>query len=108
MKLIANRQLCGDFGVVAQGESFMCHDEQTATSLLGRALARTAAPPRILYETKVIAPEAPEVGPRLPFRDLPLCHPQPAELAFESHRPLPFADACKPGTPDRVGRTGRA
>lgn len=65
------------------------------------------------YETKVIVPgttpgaEAPEVGPRLPFRHVPLHHTEPAGVAAESNSLLPGADLPESGAADRLGRRRR-
>lgn len=66
MRLIATQQITGDYGTVVAGQAFAC-DPLVGAQLLARGLARPAEAPRVLYETKVIQPEAPEVSPRLPF-----------------------------------------
>jgi hypothetical protein len=71
MRLIANSQLRGEYGLVEEDREFDC-PEHIAPKLLRSGKARRPDPPRVLYETKIIVPEAPEVSPRLPFRDLPL------------------------------------
>jgi len=67
MLLIAIRQLCGDYGVVAPGARFEC-SPRDAESLMSRGLARLdiasaieAAIPQ--YETKVVAPAENKAAP---------------------------------------------
>lgn len=91
MDLIANCQLTGDYGTVVEGDFFTV-DASVGASLIQRGLARPANPPRIFYDTKVIQPEAPEVRPRLPFRDLSLCDPESSQLAPASHSVFPGAE----------------
>lgn len=74
MKVIANRQMIGEYGQVSPDQEFECRDEK-AHELLKLGKVRHAAPPKVEYETKVITPsEAPEVSAREPFpgdSDLP-------------------------------------
>lgn len=49
MKLIAIRQLVGDYGRVDAGQQFEVSDD-IARELLSRGLARHALPPRVAYE----------------------------------------------------------
>lgn len=108
MTLIANRQLTGDYGTVHAGQVFTVTDE-VGLQLISNGVARRPDPPRVLYETKVIVPEAPEVSARQSlFRDLPVSDPEPKNLAPQSHRELPVADVCKPRTSHPGGRGGRA
>lgn len=109
MKLIADRQLTGEYGTVTPGQEFEVRDE-IGTDLLRRNLVRTAAPPRVEYDTKVIRPaEAPEVGAReTPFRHVPVPDEEPENLAEESRRVLSGADLSEAGTHDPGGRRGRA
>lgn len=114
MKVIANRQLRGEYGSVAPDEEFECR-EHTAAELLKSNLVRHARPPRVEYETKVIVPEAPaitpqapEASPRQPFRDLPLSDAQSQDLAAEGDRVLPAADVSPSRAADPRGRGGRA
>ena len=48
MRLIAIRQLVGDYGRVADGQQFEA-PEDVAKQLLARGLARRADPPEVLY-----------------------------------------------------------
>src|SRR4051812_11371252 len=73
MLVIANKQLCGDYGDVVAGQVFEC-DDATARQLLANNLVRQAAAPRIIYDTKVVTPAAAEVRPRDPFRDVFVSH----------------------------------
>ena len=68
MRLISNIQLTGTYGTVVAGQEFEC-EESTARELLTAGIVRKAGPPVVRYETKVIAPEAPEVSARHSFRD---------------------------------------
>jgi hypothetical protein len=99
MQVIANKQLTGDYGTVVAGQKFEVADD-VAADLLQRSVVRRAEPPKVLYETKVIAPEAPEVAPRLPFRHSSLPDEGPAALATEGDRVLPVAGLSKQGTAD--------
>jgi hypothetical protein len=99
MRLIAGRQLTGSYGTVVAGEIFEVEDD------LGRQLvlagnAVKAEPPRILYETKVILPEAPEVSAREPFRHVPVPNPQPTDVAIEVDTVLPEPEL--PGIEERT------
>lgn len=100
MKLIANRQLFGDYGRVAEGEIFDCSDE-IGRQLIQNGVASKAEPPKITYETKVVVPEASEVGARPGFRDLSLSDKEPAPVATASNSVLPGADVQKKGTVNR-------
>lgn len=108
MRLISNRQLTGDYGSVAAGEQFEC-SEDVGAHLLRQGSARRADPPRILYDTKIVVPEAPTVGARLPFRNCPLHNPESAPVAPEGDSVLPAADVPEgtQGTTDPVRRRGR-
>lgn len=70
MRLIAHRQLTGDYGTVTPGMEFEC-EEGIGRSLQARGLA--SAIPFRSYETKVVVPALPEVRPLpdKPFRDVP-------------------------------------
>ena len=107
MQVIANRQLRGEYGTVTPDQQFECRDE-TAQALLKSGMVRPAAPPKIQYETKIIVPEAPEVSPREPFRDMPVSHAQSPDLATESDRMFPVADLSSDRTTDPRGRGGRS
>src|SRR6185312_9449617 len=106
MKLIAARQLRGEYGLVDPGASFNVRDE-IGRDLLRRGLARPTDPPAVLYETKVIA-AAPEVGARLPFRDLSLSDPQSSAVAAEGDRVFSPTDLPAMRSDDHRGRRGRS
>ena len=114
MRLIANRQLAGDYGVVVAGDQFIVSDPD-GLKLIEMGVARRADPPRVLYETKparyempTIQPAAPEVSARASdFRDVCLPDAKPAPVAPESNSVLPKPNASEPGTADPVGRRGR-
>jgi hypothetical protein len=107
MKVIANSQLTGDYGTVAADQEFDPGDE-IGVQLLKSGLVRYVNPPRVEYETKVIVPEAPEVGPRQPFRDVPMPHPEQANVASESDSLLPGSDIPASRVADSVRRGGRS
>lgn len=108
MKVIANRQITGEYGTALPGQVFEVRDD-LAEDLMRRNLVRTAAPPRVQYETRAIRPsEAPEVSAREPFRHLPVSNEESTDLAPESDRVLPEADLPESGTIDPGGRAGRA
>lgn len=109
MRVIANRQLTGEYGSVLPGQAFDVRDE-LAEDLMKRNLVRTAAAPLIQYDTKVIRPaEAPEVRPRDTFcRDVPLPDQEPATVASESDRPLPETDLPESESADSLGRGVRS
>lgn len=104
MRLISNRQLTGSYGTVPADTVFDCPDD-TGKELIADGKARRPDPPRIVMETKVYEP--PEVGPVIPFRDLPVPDAQPAPVAAKSDPVLPAADVPKPGTSHPRGRRGR-
>ena len=105
MRLIANRQLTGSYGSVVAGDGFDVEDA-TARQLINAGLARRAEQPRIQYETKIIAPEAPQVSARQPFRDSALPHEESPRVASESDQLLSSTDLPESGITDR-GRRGR-
>ena len=107
MRLIAHRQLHnpGLYGTVAEGHDFDCPDEDVAGQLIQSGLARKAEPPKILYETKVMTP--PEVGPAVPFRDVPMPDTKPSGLAATGDPVLPEPNLSEPGAADRGRRRGR-
>lgn len=116
MRLIANRQLTGDYGTVTAGEIFIVPDPD-GKKLIAAGVARPADPPRILYETKpqryempAIQPQAPEVSARDTFRApghslLPDAEPQ--AVAPESDSVLAKPNVSEQGAPDPGGRRGR-
>lgn len=106
MRLIANRQLTGDYGFVLEGHAFEA-DEPKAQDLMRRGLAHAADPPKILYSTKVIVPEAPEVRARQPFRDVPVPDAEQAGVAPESDPVLSGSDLPEKRLADSGGRPGR-
>ena len=107
MRLIAHRQLHnpGLYGTVAEGHEFDCSDENVAGQLIQSGLARKAEPPKILYETKVMTP--PEVGPVVPFRDVPVPDAKPEGVAAASDPVLSEANLSEPGAADSRRRQGR-
>lgn len=107
MQVIANRQLTGSYGTVAPDAKFECPDD-IVQQLLANGMVRNPAPPRVQYETKIIKPTAPEVGPREPFRDSPVSDQKPATVATEGDRVLPGANLPERGAADSRGRGGRS
>ena len=106
MRVIANRQLTGHYGMVTAGQEFEAEDD-VARQLLQAGLVKKPDPPAMVYETKVIAPEVPEAAPRDVFRDVSLPDPEPAGMAPEGDSVLSTPDVPEPGTADPRGRTGR-
>ncbi len=106
MRLFASRQLTGDYGTVTAGEEFECA-EDVGNHLLHKGLAFPALPPKVHYETKVVTPEAPEVSPREPFRDLSVSDAKPEEVAAASNPVLSQTDVPESGTADPGGRGKR-
>jgi len=107
MKVIANRALRGEYGTVVPDQEFECRDE-IAQQLLKSGLVRNALPPKVEYETKIIKPEAPEVGPREPFRDRTMPDAKQENVASESDRMFPVADLSSDRTTDPRGRGRRS
>ena len=106
MRVIANRQLTGHYGVVSMGQEFDA-DEDVARQLLRAGLVKKPDPPVMVYETKVVSPEAPEAAPREAFRDLPLPDAEPTGMAAEGDSVLSAPDVPQPGTAHTRGRAGR-
>ena len=107
MRLIANNQLRGEYGVVVAGQEFEC-SEDVGRELLARGSARTPEPPNILYDTKVVMPVAPMVSARQPFRDVPVSDAEPAGVAAQSDRVLSQPDVSESGSADYSGRRKRS
>ena len=82
-------------------------DEDVGRQLLRAGLVKRPDPPGMVYETKVIVPEAPEMAPRDVFRDVSLPDAEPAGMAPEGNRELSAADVPTQRTDDSRGRTGR-
>ena len=106
MRVIANRQLTGHYGVVTIGQEFEA-DDDVARQLLRNGLVKKPDLPAMVYETKVIVPEAPEAAPRDAFRDLPLPDAEPASVAREGDREFSAANFQPQRTDDPGGRGGR-
>jgi hypothetical protein len=107
MRLIANRQLTGDYGTVVTDQEFDTSDE-IAQQLMRNGMAHRKQPPTIEYETKVIHPEeAPEVSPREPFRDSIVPHEKPPAMAPESAPSISAADVPERGDAHPGRRRGR-
>jgi hypothetical protein len=107
MKLIALSQLTGVYGRVEAGEEFEV-DDSIATELLRLGYVRPAVPPPVVYETKVITPQASTVGARPPFRHVPVPDSQPEELVTAGDPVLREPELLRPGTVDPGRRRGRA
>ena len=106
MRVIANRQLTGHYGVVTMGQEFDAEDD-VARQLLRAGLVKRPDPPTMVYETKVIAPEVPEAAPRDVFRDVSLPDAEPAGMAPEGDQQLSAPDLPAQRTDDPGGRAGR-
>jgi hypothetical protein len=106
MRVIANRQLAGHYGVVTMGQEFDA-DDDVARQLLRAGLVRKPDPPVVVYETKVILPAVPEAAPRDAFRDMSLSDEEPTGVAAGGDPVLSTADVSQSGTADPRGRIGR-
>lgn len=106
MKLIASRQLRGEYGLVVPDQEFEARDE-VAVELIKKGLAHRPDPPKIQYQAKIIRPEAPEVSPREPFRGSPVPHEEPPTVAPESNRIVPQPDVPASEDADRRRRGRR-
>ena len=106
MRVIANRQLTGHYGVVTIGQEFEA-DDDVARQLLRNGLVKKPDLPAMVYETKVIVPEAPEAAPRDTFRDVPLPDAEQADMASEGNREFSAAKFQAQRTDDPRGRAGR-
>ena len=106
MRVIANRQLTGHYGVVTIGQEFDANDD-VARQLIHAGLVRKPEPPAMVYERKVIVPEVPEAAPRDAFRDMPLSDAEQAGVAAGRDPVFSTADVSQSGAPDPRGRTGR-
>src|SRR5439155_24925198 len=108
MKLIANCQLHGNYGTVVPGQTFET-TESIGADLLKQGVVRLAVAPRIQYDTKMIIPrEAPEVGPRQPFRDVSVPNEESAEVVADRDSVFSESDLLESGTLDSGGRSGRS
>lgn len=98
--------------MVAAGQMFESTDEE-ARQLIALGLARTPDPPRVVYETKIITPEAPQVAARDPFQFIPVGHvpvpdhADPPALAAVRDRVLADADVPPERTADSQRKRGR-
>ena len=106
IRLIANRQLTGHYGVVTMGQEFEAEDD-VARQLLRNGLVKKPDLPSMAYETKVIAPEVPEAAPRDTFRDVPVPDAEQADLAPEGNQEFSATNFPAQRTDDPSGRAGR-
>lgn len=116
MRLVATRNIVGDYGTVGEGQQFDCPDD-VAESLIARGLAHPATPPRVLYESKPMSYETkparfeqPEVKPELgtPFRNGVVFDKKPPSVAPESDSVLAGTDVQEQRVVDNRGRHGRS
>jgi hypothetical protein len=106
MRVIANRQLTGHYGVVTIGQEFEA-DDDVARQLLRNGLVKKPDLPAMVYEMKVIVPEVPEAAPRDAFRDVPVPDAEQADVAPEGNREFSAANFQAQRTDDPRGRAGR-
>ena len=106
MKVIANRQITGDWGTAHPGAHFECPGDQV-DGLLSRGLVRIPDPPRVVYEVKVITPEAPAVASEGPFCYMPVPDQEPPTVAAEGDSGMESADVQEQRNVDPGGRRGR-
>lgn len=111
MRLVANKQTTGDYGTIPPGGVFHTPDD-IGRQLIAMEIARIDAPPAVLYETKVVTPEAPQVSTRDAFpgptSDGALPDAPPQGVAAESDPVLPETDIPEPGAPDSGRRSKRS
>lgn len=107
VKLIAHRLLTGSFGTVPAGEPFDA-DPEEAQQLVERDLAHHANAPKVEYESKIIAPEAPEVSASESFRNRDVRNKKSKGVASGSNKKLSGSNAPKPRTADSKRRSGRS
>ena len=94
MRLIANKQLKGAYGLVSAGDSFEC-ETHIGQQLIKKGLARPAQ----TYETKEIVPEPIVSGD--PFRLV--YHPEhsePPSVLGALDQAISETDVAEAGTPD--------
>ena len=106
MRVIANRQLTGHYGMVTVGQEFEAEDD-VARQLLRAGLVKRPDPPAMVYETKVIEPEVPEAALRDIFRDVSRPDAEQTGVAREGDQELPMPDLPAQRTDDPRGRSGR-
>ena len=109
MKLIANCQLHGEYGMVTEGDTFDVRDD-VGEMLIKNGNARKADPPQVVYETQALQPqETPEVRPETPFRDVHVPDTESTPVVEERNQELPRADVSSQPTrtADRSGRRRR-
>lgn len=107
MRLVATRQvLIGGLGTFLMGQEFDAPDD-VAKQLMANGVARHPDPPRVVYQTKVITPEAPEVSARHPFRHSGMFDAESAELAAEGDSSVPESDVSERGVAHPGGRGRR-
>jgi len=105
-KLISDRPMLGDYGMIPANTPFETTDE-IAKELLENGRARRVNP-KITYKTKVVTPVAPEVqAEATPFRHSDMHHEEQKELAPTGDQMFPQADVPERGTADRSGRGSR-
>jgi hypothetical protein len=76
--------------------------DSLAEELLKNGVARKPDAPRVVYETKIVTPEAPEVASST-FRDVHVSHAQSAPIPLAGDPVLPGTDVPEP----RVAYRGR-
>lgn len=104
MLLIANRPFYEkEIGRILADQSFEEPDVERARKLCESGLARRPAP-RIIYQTKVVIPEAPAVTADAPFRLMHLSDPEPDPLPPDSDPVLSESDLSEEGITHRRGR----
>jgi hypothetical protein len=108
MRVIANRQITGEYGTALPGQAFEVRDE-LAEDLMRRDLVRAAAPPRVRYEVRAVRPdEAPEVSAREPFRHLPVFDQESTDLATKGDPMLSETELSETEPTDNFGQRARS
>jgi len=108
MKLQANRDQVGTGYKVRKDQVFEVTERSEIDELLRRGLARIPDPPRVVYQTKVIRPAAPEVAASSVFRDVHHADDaQPVTVPPEGDPVLSGTDARAERAADSGRRAGR-
>lgn len=107
MRVVANRQLNGDYGLKNPGDIIDNLPPHLEKDYLARGVVSPAVDPKVQYETKVVRPEAPEVSAREPFRDVSVSDEESEAVASEGDSMLSESGVHEEGTADHRGRGRR-
>jgi len=107
MLLYTDRQLLHRGQSIGPGGQFEESDPKEIERLLSLPGIRRAEAPRVLYETKVIYPEAPEVSASTPFRHVPVSDTEPSGVVAEGAPVLESSNISEPRAAGRGKRRAR-